>query len=197
MVGMHIEGLVLPLGILLQHGNGRVTQPHRFLPQGVVPVIFADEMALAVVHEAPGAVDKIRPALEDALAQGIVIVLIGLAASHDFGEPAGGIEGEGGGAVTQGIAGGIIRVGFTDRAGHRLQAVAAARVGVGVVCRARLAAQPVAVQVIGPQAGADVVRFLVDAVDGIVAKGVVKRGLAGVIEVRDAGCTMESSQFLF
>lgn len=191
VVGMHIVGLVLPLGILLQHRNRGVFQPHRLLPQGVVLVIFADEMALAVVHKAVGAIDEIRPALEDALAQGVVVVLVGLAASHHLGQPAGGIEGEGRGAVAGRIAGGVVGVGFADRAGDRLQAVAGGRIGVGIGIAARLAAQPVAVQVIRPQAGADGVHFLVDAVDGIVAKGVVKRGIGGVIEVRDAGGGVE------
>ena len=131
MVGLDVVNQQLLGGcVFLDHGDGGVAQPDGFLAQGVVFVVFAEEVAGCVVEEAVGAVAEPRAAFDNALALAVVFVGVALAAGGGFGQPSAGIPGECCGAVADGVACGIVAVGFGAGAWHGEQAVAG---GCGVV----------------------------------------------------------------
>ena len=116
--------------ILLDHRDGGVAQPDGFLAQGVVFVVFAEELAGWVVDEAVGAVAEPCAAFDGALAEAVVLVGGALAAGAGFGKPSANVPEKGGGAVAEGVACGVVAVGFGAGAWHGEQAVAG---GCGVV----------------------------------------------------------------
>ena len=98
-----------------------------------------------------------RAILTDALIQGVGFVRVRFSVLDRRRELAGGVPGEGGGAVVQRIPGGIVAVDLGDRACHILQAITIRCHGIRVIRATRLGIGAVAVGVIAPEFEAGVV----------------------------------------